>query len=216
VQPPEGRGPYCSIDLYPVSILYMYGRILILFAVAVLVLAGCGSSSPDEGESSARAAASTSPPAHVSVGAVPPKTAGAVESNAFGQAKPTWVKIEKTRPQLPSPQGAPPSDLVVEDIETGSGPVAEYGDEVTIMYSSLHFLSGKRFTSSWDWGEPTTFVLGEGLLDAGWETGIDGMQVGGRRELIVPGGFQGHSGFPPGDSPKDTLLYVVDLVAINR
>ncbi|HEU5105020.1 MAG TPA: FKBP-type peptidyl-prolyl cis-trans isomerase [Solirubrobacterales bacterium] len=192
----------------------MHRRIFILLGAASLLLGGCGSSSSGEDAGSTRAAAP--PPAHVSVGTVAPKTPGAVESNPFGQAKPTWVRIEKTRPAMPSPQGAPPTDLVIEDLETGTGPIAEYGDEVTIMYSSLHFVSGKKFTSSWDWGAPTTFVLGEGLLDSGWETGVDGMQVGGRRELIVPGGFQGHSGFPPGYSPKDTLLYVVDLVAIDR
>jgi peptidylprolyl isomerase len=179
--------------------------------VAVLAVGGCGGSSSTDGETSS-STVSASPPAHVSVGTVETKAPGAVLSNHFGKAKGTWVKIDKTRPVLSRKKEAVPTTLVVKELEPGSGPKAEYGDELTIMYASRFLPSGEPFTASWDWGEPTTFVLGEGLLDSGWETGLDGMQVGGRRELIVPAGFRGHSGFPP----DETLNYVVDLFAIRR
>jgi peptidylprolyl isomerase len=125
------------------------------------------------------------------------------------------VKIDKTRPKVTVPKGPPPKKLVVRDLEEGAGPPAKYGDELTIMYAARYYTTGKPFSASWDWGKPTTFELGAGKYDAGWETGLPGMRVGGRRELIVPGGFTGRTGFPPGSGPEDTLVYVVDLFAIN-
>ncbi len=196
---------------------------------AVAFAAGCGGgdgggTASATGSSNRGATGSSAPKASEPAATGPtesgsPKATGShepgeVESNAVPGATPQWVKIDKTRPKVTAPGGTPPKKLVVNDLEEGTGPPAKYGDEVTIMYAG-RFYNGEDFSASWDWGKPTTFELGGGSQDAGWETGVEGMRVGGRRELIVPGGYRGKYGFPPGSGPEDTLVYVIDLFAID-
>jgi FKBP-type peptidyl-prolyl cis-trans isomerase len=113
------------------------------------------------------------------------------------------------------PKGAPPTELVVRDLEEGSGPAAKPGDEVTVHYVGVNYRTGKEFDASWDRGEPFTFKLGEGLVVEGWEQGIPGMKPNGRRELIIPPelgyGYGRTEGIPPGS----TLIFVVDLLAVK-
>ncbi len=125
--------------------------------------------------------------------------------------KPTWVKIDKQRPKVTVPDTPPPRQLMVRDLEEGTGPPAEEGDEVTIMYFGRYYETGKLFSASWDWGEPTTFKIGAGAEGEGWEEGLKGMRVGGRRELIVPSRMT-----TPGNVNPDVgaLLYVIDLFAL--
>jgi peptidylprolyl isomerase len=177
--------------------------------------AGGSTESAESGGPTGAAESTTSGGATGPGGATTPHEPGSVESNAASGATATWVKIDKTRPKVAVRKGQPPKKLIVRDLEEGTGPAAKVGDELTIMYVGYFYPTGKKFTASWDWGKPTTFKLGGGAEDAGWETGLEGMREGGRRELIVPGGFKGRSGFPPGSGPKDSVLYVVDLFAIN-
>jgi peptidylprolyl isomerase len=122
----------------------------------------------------------------------------------------------KTKPKVEVPQGAPPQKLVTEDLEEGSGPVAKAGDEVTVQYVGVNYKTGKEFDASWDRGEPFTFALGSGMVIPGWEEGIEGMKVGGRRELIIPPELgYGSAGSPPAIPPNETLVFVVDLEAIE-
>jgi peptidylprolyl isomerase len=161
---------------------------LIVFACFALVITGCGS---DDSSSTS----STGEQATTEKAAAPKK---------------------KTKPQVKTQQGAPPKKLVANDLEEGSGAAAKAGDEVTVQYAGVNYKSGKEFDASWDRGEPFTFALGSGMVIPGWEEGIEGMKVGGRRELIIPPELgYGSAGSPPAIPPNETLVFVVDLEAIN-
>lgn len=162
---------------------------LTIAACAVLVFAGCG----DDGSTT--------------------ETPGSTDttSQQSGSAEDT-----KTKPKVEVPKGAPPKKLVEEELVEGEGPTAEAGDEVTVQYVGVGFESGKEFDASWDRGEPFTFQLGAGQVIPGWDQGVKGMQVGGRRELIIPPGLAyGEAGAPPSIGPNETLIFVVDLVAVE-
>jgi peptidylprolyl isomerase len=123
---------------------------------------------------------------------------------------------EKTKPQVTVPDGAPPKKLVENDLEVGTGPAAKAGDEVTVQYVGFGYDSKKEFDSSWSRNEPFTFNLGAGEVIPGWDQGIVGMKVGGRRELVIPPSLAyGPAGAPPAIGPNETLIFVVDLEAVE-
>jgi peptidylprolyl isomerase len=122
----------------------------------------------------------------------------------------------KTKPQVKVPPGAPPKKLEVRDLEEGSGAEAKAGDEVTVQYVGVDYKNGKEFDASWDRHEPFTFQLGAHMVIPGWDKGIEGMKVGGRRELIIPPGLAyGSQGAPPAIGPNETLIFVIDLVGVS-
>jgi peptidylprolyl isomerase len=141
-------------------------------------------------------------------------TGGGDETSATKPAEPAK---EKTKPQVTVPKGAPPKELVEKDLEVGSGPAAKAGDEVAVQYVGVGYDTKKEFDSSWSRGaEPFPFELGAGLVIPGWEEGLEGMKVGGRRELIIPPELAyGPAGSPPTIGPNETLIFVVDLEAIK-
>ena len=168
----------------------MHRLILIIGACLALAAAGCGS---DDDSTTSSTPGST-------------EEASAPESSQ-----------EKTKPTVTPPKGAPPKSLVTNDLEEGSGAAAKAGDAVTVQYVGLNYKNGKEFDASWDRGEPFTFTLGEGLVIPGWEEGIEGMKVGGRRELIIPPDLgYGSAGSPPAIPPNETLIFVVDLEALEK
>lgn len=123
---------------------------------------------------------------------------------------------KKTKPKVKSPNGAPPKQLVVNDLEEGTGVAAKGGDVVKVNYVGVNFKSGKEFDSSWSRGEPIAFPLGENVVIPGWERGLEGMKVGGRRELIIPPDLgYGSAGSPPTIPPNETLIFVIDLEAVE-
>jgi len=123
-------------------------------------------------------------------------------------------KIKK--PKVTVPQGPPPKKLTVKDLKTGKSPTAEAGDEVTVQYVGVGYKTGKEFDSSWSRNEPFTFTLGSSSVIPGWEEGIKGMKLGGRRELIIPPELAyGPAGSPPAIGPNETLIFVVDLLAVK-
>jgi peptidylprolyl isomerase len=123
---------------------------------------------------------------------------------------------ELTKPKVEVPDGPPPSDLEVKDITEGDGPEAQAGDQLTMQYVGVDYDTGKEFDSSWDSGQPFQFQLGGGQVIPGWDQGIEGMKVGGRRELIIPPDLAyGKQGQPPAIKPNATLVFVVDLLDVQ-
>ncbi len=119
-------------------------------------------------------------------------------------------------PMSRAPSGAPPKDLVVEDIEEGDGPTAEQGDQVVVDYVGVDYESGKEFDASFGAPEPFEFALGGGMVIPGWDEGVEGMKVGGRRELIIPPDLAyGAQGQPPAIKPNSTLVFVIDLLEVR-
>lgn len=167
----------------------MQRLILIIGACLALFVAGCGSddSTTDSGSTEEAAA---------------PQEA---ESSK-----------QKTKPKVTVPKGTPPESLVTEDLEEGTGATAKAGDVVTVQYVGVNYKSGKEFDASWDRGEPFTFTLGAGEVIPGWDQGVEGMKVGGRRELVIPSELgYGAAGAPPAIPPDETLVFVVDLEAVE-
>ncbi len=123
---------------------------------------------------------------------------------------------KKTKPKVTAPKGAPPKELVVEDLEEGTGAEAKAGDVISVQYVGANYKTSKEFDASWSRGEPFTFALGGGEVIPGWDQGLEGMKVGGRRELIIPPELgYGSTGSPPAIPPNETLIFVVDLEAIK-
>lgn len=162
-------------------------RSLIAVVLCLFLVAGCGSDS----------SSTSSTPA---------------ETTAEEQAP---EADSKTKPKVAVPSGAPPKKLEIEDLEEGSGPAAKAGDEVTVQYVGVDYKTGKQFDASWDRGEPFSFVLGNGEVIAGWDQGIEGMKAGGRRQLIIPPNLAYGSQAVGEIAPNSTLVFVVDLLAIN-
>jgi peptidylprolyl isomerase len=165
----------------------------VLAAALVLVLgaAGCGD---DEDDGSPQTSA---------------QTAQETETRA-ADPKDTSVK-----PVITQPTGSPPRRLEKEDIVKGKGPAARPGDTVSVNYVGVAFSNGQQFDASWDRGEPITFQLGAGQVIPGWDRGVAGMRVGGRRELVIPPELAyGPQGNPP-IGPNETLIFVVDLESID-
>ncbi len=120
------------------------------------------------------------------------------------------------RPQVDPGEGAPPADLVVEDVTVGDGPEAQPGQVATVHYVGVSFSTGKEFDASWNRGQPFSFPLGGGQVIAGWDRGVAGMKVGGRRKLVIPPHLgYGDRGAGNVIRPGETLVFVVDLVGIQ-
>jgi peptidylprolyl isomerase len=123
------------------------------------------------------------------------------------------VSIEK--PEVDFPGGEPPADLEIKDIVEGDGPEAKAGAMVSVHYVGVSFSTGEEFDSSWNRGTPLQFQLGAGQVIAGWDQGVQGMKVGGRRQLIIPAHLAyGDRGAGGKIAPGETLIFVCDLVAV--
>lgn len=121
-----------------------------------------------------------------------------------------------TRPKVEKPSGPPPKELKEIELVEGEGAEAKAGDEVTVQYVGVNYKTGKEFDASWNRGEPFPFTLGSSSVIPGWEQGVEGMKVGGRRELIIPPELgYGEAGAPPAIPPNETLVFVVDLVEVE-
>ena len=162
------------------------GLMLTLVAGLLLAIAGCGGGS----DSSSTTTASE----------------GAAQSEAAQTG---------TKPKVEVPSGPAPRKLVSKELIEGEGAEAKAGDEVTVQYVGVLYKTGEQFDASWDRGEPFTFTLGAGEVIAGWDQGMEGMKVGGRRMLIIPPklgyGSQAMATIPA----NSTLVFVVDLLAVK-
>lgn len=93
---------------------------------------------------------------------------------------------ELTKPEIDVPEGDAPTELTIRDLVVGDGAEAKPGRVVQVHYVGVTFESGKEFDASWDRGQPFKFAVGGGRVIKGWDRGIRGMKVGGRREIVVP------------------------------
>jgi peptidylprolyl isomerase len=118
------------------------------------------------------------------------------------------------KPEVDFPGGEPPTKLEITDIWEGEGKVASPGDTVQVNYVGVAYSTGEEFDASWNRGEPLSFKLGAGQVIAGWDQGIQGMKVGGRRQLIIPPDLAyGNRGAGNVIKPGETLIFVCDLVS---
>jgi peptidylprolyl isomerase len=191
---------------------------LIIFACIALFVSGCGGDS--SGSTSASGGETTSSR----------EKAEAIEEEFEEQEEAEAKKVEKEgsearkaaeaeagelpKPNVPS--GPAPKDLVIEDVKQGSGPAAKVGDEVTVHYVGVLFDGGELFDSNWKGDKPFSFNLGKGEVIKGWDQGLPGMKVGGRRELIVPPELgYGSEGIYPSIPPNATLVFLVELLRVK-
>ncbi len=177
---------------------------------ATVLIAGCGSGGSSTitvgnenkaDEALANASASTTSSTSTS-----PTATAAVKT-------PTSGALSK-EPHATPPSGPAPTKLETKEIITGTGTEAKSGDAVTVNYVGVLYKTGKVFDASWKRNETFPFTLGKGQVIPGWEQGVIGMKVGGRRELIIPASLAyGAKGSPPTIPPNEALVFVVDLLS---
>ena len=120
------------------------------------------------------------------------------------------------KPEIDFPDGPPPEDLVVTDLTVGSGAEAGPGDQVLVHYVGVAHSTGEEFDASYNRGAPLDFPLGAGRVIQGWDQGVAGMKVGGRRQLVIPPHLgYGDRGAGGVIKPGETLIFVVDLVGVR-
>ncbi|WP_148574681.1 FKBP-type peptidyl-prolyl cis-trans isomerase [Nocardioides caldifontis] len=120
------------------------------------------------------------------------------------------------KPEIDFPEGPPPSELEVTDLVTGDGAEASAGQTVSVHYVGVAHSTGEEFDASYNRGEPLQFRLGIGQVISGWDTGVQGMKVGGRRRLVIPPHLAyGDRGAGGVIKPGETLIFVVDLVDVR-
>lgn len=190
----------CSIPTRPGAAIAALG--------AAILIAGCGSSGStgtiapgnENSSDSALATATSSTPAATTTAAAVVKT-------------PASGPLSK-EPTVTPPTGPAPTKLVTKDLIVGTGPEAKAGQQVTVNYVGVLYKGGKVFDASWKRNETFPFALGKGQVIPGWDQGVAGMKVGGRRELIIPAELAyGAKGSPPTIPPNSALVFVVDLLA---
>ena len=123
--------------------------------------------------------------------------------------------MSSTKPEVRIPTSAAPSELVIDDLTVGAGAEAVAGKGISVHYVGVAWSNNKQFDASWDRNDPFEFQLGAGQVISGWDNGIAGMKVGGRRRLTIPPamgyGAQGAGGVIKGG---ETLVFVVDLLNV--
>jgi peptidylprolyl isomerase len=174
------------------------------------LIAGCGSSGSsgtisvgnenkaDEALGKSSAAATTS---------TPTSTTATAKTPASGPLS--------KEPTVAVPTGATPTALVTKEIIKGTGAEAKAGQPVTVNYVGALFHGGKVFDASWKRNEPFVFTLGQGAVIKGWDQGVPGMKIGGRRELIIPANLAyGAKGAGSSIPPNAPLVFVIDLLGV--
>ncbi len=119
------------------------------------------------------------------------------------------------KPTVEIPASDPPAELVLEDLQVGTGPEAVPGKQVAVDYVGVAWSTGAEFDNSYDRGQPLVFGLGAGQVISGWDQGIAGMKVGGRRRITIPAHLgYGDRGAAGVIKPGETLVFVCDLVGV--
>jgi peptidylprolyl isomerase len=120
------------------------------------------------------------------------------------------------KPEVDVPEGPPTGELEITELSEGEGAEAVAGRTVRVHYVGVAHSTGKEFDASYNRGEPLSFRLGTGQVISGWDQGVQGMKVGGRRRLVIPPHLAyGERGAGGVIGPGETLLFVVDLVDVR-
>ncbi len=126
------------------------------------------------------------------------------------------VPMALERPEIDPPEGDIPFELGIEDIVVGDGAEATSGSKVSVHYAGVSFSTGEEFDASWNRGQPFEFRLGKGQVIPGWDAGVQGMRVGGRRRLTIPSAMAyGARGAGGVIKPHEPLVFVVDLLSVD-
>jgi FKBP-type peptidyl-prolyl cis-trans isomerase len=185
---------------------------LVLTASIAVLAAACGSStSPAANPPAGQPGSATTTTAATT-------TTTAASSGIAPVSMPTAAGTFGTKPPTVTvPTGAPPTVLESSDLISGTGAEAEAGDTITVQYVLVDYSTAKEIQSSWDTNMPFSFVLGRGQVIKGWDEGVVGMKVGGRRELIIPPGLAYGASPPPnsGIESNATLIFIVDLLKVG-
>ena len=186
----------------------MRGRTIALLAAAVIGVGACGD---DDEETDLPAAVPATPTQTATT-----ETATTTTGGGASGKKVAGISTDlSSKPEIPEPTGEEPTKLVSKDIVVGKGRAAKAGDNLVVQYVGVLFENGEQFDASWDGGQPFPFTLGQGDVIPGWDEGVEGMKVGGRRLLTIPPdlayGEQGQGSIPP----DATLVFVVDLVELT-
>ena len=178
-------------------------RLLPALACAVL-LAACGGSSKKD-ETAATPTKTAKPTATATATAAP-----------VGKVKVTGALGAKPKIAITPINATPPAKLKIKDLAKGHGKAAKAGETVTVQYDGVLYANGTEFDASWNRHQPFSFPLGAGRVIPGWDKGVVGMKVGGRRVLTIPPelgyGPQGSGPIPP----NSTLVFVVDMLKIQK
>ena len=168
-------------------------------AVISLAAAGCGEEESGlQGEADTEAQAGDG--GELAESEAPPETSGAL----------------KEKPKITVPKSPAPKELQVKDLVKGEGATAKAGSQISVNYSGVAYSTGREFDNSYDRGQPFDFALGAHEVIAGWDQGIEGMQVGGRRQLTIPAELAyGEQGQPPDIKAGETLIFVIDLLGVS-
>ncbi len=178
-----------------------------LIALATAV-AGCGSSTA--------AGVQTAPSGGQTAAAVTSASSSSTTTSSTSTSTTPLPAALKTKPNVVPPSGPAPKKLIVKDLIKGTGPTATAGSTVTVQYVGVLYKGGKQFDASWNdgSGQPTSLPL-SGVIK-GWQQGIPGMKVGGRRELIIPSSLgYGAAGSPPKIPANAALVFVIDLHGVS-
>ena len=124
--------------------------------------------------------------------------------------------VEKAKPETDCPGDTPPTELQVEDLEVGTGKEATEGAQISAHYVGVAWSTGEEFDASWNRGQPLSFTVGVGQVIQGWDQGLLGMKVGGRRRIVIPPHLgYGDRGAGAAIKGGETLIFVVDLVDVR-
>ena len=128
----------------------------------------------------------------------------------------TLPAMNSERPTISVPAGEAPGDLVIEDQIVGDGAEAVAGAQVNVDYVGVGWSTGQEFDASWNRGETLPFTIGAGQVIQGWDQGVAGMKVGGRRTITIPPHLgYGATGAGGVIAPNETLIFTVDLRSIG-
>lgn len=188
-------------------------HLLVPAVLAAGVIAGCGASNNSD-------TAHIQPPPSASQTLTYSATATSSTATTPAVATPTIVTPKSgplsKEPTIKVPKGAVPKSLVKIDVITGTGAAAAAGDTITVNYKGALYANGKVFDASWLRKQTFSTPLGVGSVIAGWDQGLVGMRVGGRRELIIPSALAYKAaGSPPTIPPNATLIFIIDLLAVT-